>query len=187
MRIALALVTLAIVATASPAAAREPARLRLALLGDAPARAPSARLALPALDLAGADDAAPLLRVDDGAGARGGGADVMPALSLILGMIPGFGIGHLIANSPRWTTWLVVDIALLAVWVISSAFEPLDDGPFNTLLFVVVVVERVFQGIDAFKAAGGRLALDGSQGTPAYAFARPVADRAAGRFAAARF
>jgi hypothetical protein len=165
----LALVPLAL-ALAAPGAARADLALRLARLGDAPAaRAPSAHLDLPPLD-AGERG---LLRVDDGAGARGGTAE--PALALILGIIPGFGLGHLVANSPRWTTWLVVDVALLAVWIVGSTLDVGD--PLNALFFVALVVERVFQGVDAFRAAGGHLA-DAGTSPPAWALARPVRDPA---------
>jgi hypothetical protein len=117
-------------------------------------------------------------RADDGAGARGGTAE--PALALILGIIPGFGLGHLVANSPRWTTWLIVDIALLAVWIVGSSLDVGD--PLGALFLVAVVVERVFEGIDAFKSAGGRMAMSG-QSPPAWALARPVRDPAACAFA----
>ncbi len=166
----LALVPLAL-ALAAPGAARADLALRLARLGDAPAaRAPSAHLDLPPLDAGGPG----LLRVDDGAGARGG-ANAEPALALILGIIPGFGLGHLIANSPRWTTWLIVDVALLAVWIVGSSLDVGD--PLNALFFVALVVERVFEGVDAYRAAGGRLA-DAGRSPPAWALARPVRDPA---------
>ena len=161
------LVPLAMAVAAAPGAARAELALRLAVLGDAPARsAPAARLELPELSVRGLE----ALRVDDGAGARGSTAE--PALALILGIIPGFGIGHLVANSPRWTTWLVVDVALVAVWVIGSALDAGD--PLGTLFFVAVVVERVFEGIDAFRAAGGRFAMRDGAPPPAWALARPV-------------
>jgi hypothetical protein len=162
-----------LVVAAAPGAARAAPELRLAVLGDAQARsAPAARLAVPELSVRGLE----ALRVDDGAGARGP-TTAEPALALILGIIPGFGIGHLVANSPRWTTWLVVDLALVAVWVVGSALDAGD--PLGTLFLVAVVVERVFEGIDAFRAAGGRLAMRDGAGPPAWALARPVGDSAA--------
>jgi hypothetical protein len=166
----LAFVPLALALAAAPGAARADAVLQLARLGDAPSeRRPSAHLELPPLDAGGLG----LLRVDDGAGARGGSAE--PALALILGIIPGFGLGHLVANSPRWTTWLIVDIALLAVWIVGSSLDVGD--PLNALFFVALVVERVFEGVDAFRSAGGRFADAGSS-PPAWALARPVRDPA---------
>jgi hypothetical protein len=171
-----ALAAAALVALAAlPAEARAAPGPRLATIAERTDAAPSARLDLPSLDL-GADLAAraPLYQRGRAAG------DATPALALILGIIPGFGIGHLVANSPRWTTWLVVDVLLLAVWVIGSAVEPLDEGPLDTLFFVAVVVERVFEGLDAFKAAGGRLAAASRPGAGALALARPVRDPASG-------
>jgi hypothetical protein len=175
-----ALVPLALALVAAPVGARAELRLRLARLGDAPAEhAPSARLDLPALQLSGLD----ALRVDTGAGARG---SETPALALILGIIPGFGLGHLIANSPRWTTWLLVDVVLVAVWVVGAAADVGD--PFDTLMWVVTIVERIFEGIDAFRSAGGRFASrDGDLPPSALAVARPVRDPGAAGFAVARF
>jgi hypothetical protein len=164
----------AVLVALAPAAAAAAPGLRLPSLEDARPVAPSVRLDVPALDL-GAGAAAPLRL--DGAGARAAG-DATPALSLILGIIPGFGLGHLVAGSPRWTTWLIVDVVLLAIWVIGSEVEPLNESPLDTLFFVAVVVERVFEGIDAFKAAGGRLAAGSPRGGAALALARPLRDPA---------
>lgn len=173
-----ALVVAVLVALAAPSAALASPRLRLTTLEDARG-GPSARLEVPVLDAGGAGTA--LRR--DGAGARAAG-DATPALSLVLGIIPGFGIGHLVAGSPRWTTWLIVDVLLLAIWVIGSEVEPLNEGPLDTLFFVAVVVERVFEGLDAFKAAGGRFAAVSRADPPAWASARPLRDPA---LAAVRF
>jgi hypothetical protein len=125
--------------------------------------------------------APPLLAPLPGAGYGYGGSD--PAVSLILGIIPGFGMGHLVANSPRWTTWLVVDVVLLALWVVA----PSVNEPFGTLVFVGSVVERVFEGIDAYRASGGRAVADAGPppGSLLALDARPVGDPAApgrGRF-----
>jgi hypothetical protein len=158
---------------AAPAAARAAPGPRLATLEDTRPAGPSARLDVPPLALG--SSGAPLRL--DGAGARAAG-DATPALSLILGIIPGFGLGHLVAGSPRWTTWLIVDVILLAVWVIGSEVDALNDDPLDTLFFVAVVVERVFQGIDAFQAAGGRIASRAPPGGRALAAARPVRDPA---------
>ena len=161
------LVPLALLVAAAPAAARAELVLSLDVLGDAPAHGtPSARLELPELSVPGLE----ALRVDDGAGERGRTAH--PALALFLGIIPGFGVGHLVANSPRWTTWLIADLLIVAVWVIGSA---LDAGePLGTIFLVAVIVERVFEGIDAFHAAGGRFAMGDGAEPPAWAVARPV-------------
>ncbi len=164
-------VPLALLVAGAPAGARAELTLRLAVLGDGPSRrAPAAQLDVPELSVGGLA----ALRADDGAGARGTTAE--PALALVLGIIPGFGIGHLVANSPRWTTWLVADLLIVAVWVVGSA---LDAGStLGTLFLVAVIVERVFEGIDAFRAAGGRFAMRDGAGPPAWALARPISDPA---------
>lgn len=132
---------------------------------------PAATLGTPVLAL---EVVQPPVFFDDGAGAGGGRSD--PAISLVLGIIPGFGLGHLVANSPRWTTWLVVDIALLAVWVIVASVD--TPAALDAVVAVGSVVERIFEGIDAYRAAGGRgLGAAESPGQPTrLAYALPVRD-----------
>jgi hypothetical protein len=154
-------------ATAAPAPAR--AALQLPLF-DASADTPSARLEVPALRLG----AAPALAVarDDGGGAparRRGGHD--PVVSLILGIIPGFGIGHVLAGSGDWPIWLAVDATLLLVLIVA-------DGTAETLFFVLTVAERALEGIDAYRQAQGQRRLFGSHhAAPARLAAVPAGAR----------
>jgi hypothetical protein len=142
---------LALGLTLVPAAARADLTLRLERFDRGSDSAPTAHLDLPRLALDGAP--LPLLALDEGGGA-GKTRRVDPALALILGIIPGFGIGHLLAGSPDWTIWLVADI-LIAVFV-WGPFVYWNDRPgFFPLLSLLVVVERVFEGLSAYQAAGG--------------------------------
>jgi hypothetical protein len=162
-----------LVLAALAAAPSARAELRLALPEPGLLAPPAPTLGVPVLSMEVVAPPAPVPL--PGAGAGYGGAD--PAISLLLGIIPGFGMGHLIANSPRWTTWLVVDVILLAVWVIT----PYTNEPFGALVFVGSVVERVFEGIDAFRSAGGRGLADAGPppGSLLALAARPVSDPAA--------
>jgi hypothetical protein len=110
--------------------------------------APRAHLDVPRLALAGAVD----LAVDEGGGAARGGQRVEPVLALILGIIPGFGIGHLLAGSPQWTIWLIADIIIFVVW--PGGFFVTDSRAYG-FLGLLVLVERIFEGISAYQAAGG--------------------------------
>jgi hypothetical protein len=154
-------------AAAAPAPAR--AALRLPLF-DASAEPPSARLEVPALRLR----ATPALAVarDDGGGAparRRGGHD--PVVSLVLGIVPGFGIGHVLAGSGDWPIWLAVDATLLLVLVVA-------DGAAETLIFVLTVAERVLEGIDAYRQAQGQRGLFASHdAAPARLAAVPTGAR----------
>jgi hypothetical protein len=145
----LALLALALLA-APPARADRAYRL----LGNDPLDGPAARIELPAL-AAGLDPVAgwPVdLARDRGGG--GGGSRVEPALALVLGIIPGFGIGHLVAGSSRWVTWLVVDIVI--AFVAWGPFWYWPDRPgFFPFLNLLVLVERIFEGLSAYEAAGG--------------------------------
>ncbi len=164
---------------AAPALARADLRL-VSSVFDGGAPAAPAHLDLPQLRL----DADASLVIDDGGGAghhryRSG---VEPVLALILGIIPGFGLGHLIAESPRFVMWLVIDVVLLAVGGFGF-WGPhyLDPYPLGGVFGLLVLVERVIEGIDAFHQAGGSFA---DLGPPlddvrvALNVARPVRDPA---------
>ena len=136
------------VAAATPAAARPGPTLRLdTFAGEA---APRAHLAVPSLELS----ALPSLAGDD----EGGGAPararqrVDPALALILGIIPGFGLGHFLAGSSQATIWLIADIVILVIW--PGGFL-VTSGRAYDFLGLLVLVERLFEGISAYQAAGG--------------------------------
>ncbi len=87
------------------------------------------------------------------AGSGAGGERREPVLALVLGIIPGFGLGHFYAGATgQATTWLIIDLALLGgsivIWSVAGA-------PLDALIWIVWVVERGFEGYFAFQAAGG--------------------------------
>lgn len=144
-RLAMAAAACALLA---PALARADLRLSLNVVRCADAeRAAHAALDVPPLHL----DAALARDAGGGEGYRRG--RVEPVVSLVLGIIPGFGLGHYLAGAP-FQTWLVVDVALLAAVIVASV---LDGGVLVALVWGATFVERVFEGIDAYRAAGGRL------------------------------
>jgi hypothetical protein len=103
-------------------------------------------------------------------------------LALVLGIIPGFGIGHLVAGSSRWVTWLVVDIVIAFVAWGPFWYWPARPG-FFPFLNLLVLVERIFEGISAYEAAGGGRVFRHEQGfalgpPPAVLRALPVGARA---------
>ena len=123
------------------------------------------------------------IALDEGSGAgRRGGQRVEPAVALILGIIPGFGIGHLIAGSQQWVYWLIADILIFVVW--PGGFFFIDHGGAYPLLGLLVLVERIVEGISAFQAAGGGPVFRSERGvfaaldSPA-ALALPVGSRSA--------
>jgi hypothetical protein len=105
-------------------------------------------------------------------------------IATTLGVFPGFGLGHVVARSSYWSTWLAVDLALAAVWL---GGVPLDAGyRFNAALGLTTVVERLFEGIHAYHASSGRFGLSAPPGGAALAAAIPVHDPATGPYALAR-
>jgi hypothetical protein len=84
-----------------------------------------------------------------------GGYILVEALAFILGVIPGFGIGHLVGGSIfGFVTWLCVDIVIgvLLFWVFPILLFPLFQYMY-TISVIAVVVERIFEGYSAFRAA----------------------------------
>jgi hypothetical protein len=132
---------------AAPLAAGAEARLALVVFERADA-GPTAALEVPALALRGVPDLGLARDEGGGAGAKGG-SRVDPAIALILGIIPGFGIGHVLAGSDRWPIWLVADVVIAIVF-----WGPWGDGGFG--LGLLVLVERIFEGLDAYGEARGR-------------------------------
>jgi hypothetical protein len=139
-----------VAAAVAPAAARADLTLRLDAFDAPPEFTPGAGLELPALALEGV----PLGAVDDGGGApaRRGGHRVEPAVALILGIIPGFGLGHFLAGSHDAVYWLIADIIIFFVW--PGGFVFTSDRAY-AFLGLLVLVERVIEGLSAFQAAGG--------------------------------
>jgi hypothetical protein len=146
------LVAVALALAGAPAAAHADLGLALRLERFDGPRDPAAgvRLELPALSVSGL----PALALDDGGGAPAGHRSrVDPAVALILGIIPGFGIGHLVAGSSQWVIWLIADIVIFAVWPGGLFF--IDHGNGYNFLGLLVLVERIFEGLSAYQAAGG--------------------------------
>lgn len=85
----------------------------------------------------------------------GGGvsSDLRQVLALILGFIPGFGIGHLIAHDrDGFILFLIIDIALYALWgIVGWAVW----GGFGYVGGVIWLVVHVIQALDAYAEAGG--------------------------------
>lgn len=136
---------------AAPLAARADRALQLTLPALSLA-APGAGFELPELELGA-------LTVRSFSLERGSGAGVHrqriePALCLVLGIIPGFGIGHLLAGSDRWVTWLVIDLVIALLFWGPYWYWPDHPGYFPALN-LLVLVERIFEGIFAYQAAGG--------------------------------
>jgi hypothetical protein len=141
-------ILLALALVAVPAAARADLALRLELFDGAARPAHRAHLDVPPLTVRGL----PVLALDEGGGAGARHRRVEPAIALILGIIPGFGIGHLVAGSDQWPIWLIVDIVIFVVW--PGGFFFTGDRAYS-FLGLLVLVERVFEGISAYQAAGG--------------------------------
>jgi hypothetical protein len=145
----------AALALASPSGARASLDLRLEVFeggGAAPARLSLDVPDLPVRDL-------PVLAARHGGG---GGVRTEPGLCLVLGIIPGFGLGHALAGSPQWVIWLIADIVIFALW--PGGFFLYDHGSAYNFLGLLVLVERVFEGISAFQAAGGGPVFRGERG-----------------------
>ena len=166
------LLALLVALAAAPAGARADLVLRFAAFDGPADPAPRQHLELPALAVEGITASAFALDEGGGAGRRGGHrAD--PAVSLILGIIPGFGIGHLIAGSQQWIYWLIADILIFAVW--PGGFFFFDHGSAYPLLGLLVLVERIVEGISAFQAAGGGPVFRSERGFAAGGLDSPAA------------
>ncbi len=134
-----ALLVAVLFAVACPVAARADVTLQHPVFTDA-APAPRAHL-VPPLRLAP-------LAADTGSGAGGG---TEPALALVLGIFPGFGLGHYVAGA-AWQNWALIDgLLLIAAIVVTAA----DLGVLVPLAWIATVVERVIEGLDAYHHAGG--------------------------------
>lgn len=137
--------------SAAPLAARADFSPRLELPSPS-AAAPAVGLDLPDLELG--TFTASAFSAERWSGAGNHRVRVEPVLCLVLGIIPGFGIGHLLAGSDRWVTWLVIDILIAVVFWGPYWYWPGHPGYFPDLN-LLVLVERIFEGIFAYEAAGG--------------------------------
>jgi hypothetical protein len=102
------------------------------------------------------------------------------ALAFVLGVIPGFGLGHVVAGSHDWPIWLVVDVVLFVVVGFGFWWGPWWHGAeaVGVLLFLV---ERGFEGYFAYRAAGGRpIARDALPENRALASLATVPERPSG-------
>jgi hypothetical protein len=144
MRSTLIVAGIAALAAVSPSRAAADVTLRLALFDGPHQRLPS--LAVPDLHL----PAGQALGLAEGADAPQ--RQVEPPVALVLGIIPGFGLGHYLAGSRQWPIWLIADLVIFVVWPGGFAFTS-SSG--YALLGLLVLGERIFEGISAYQAAGG--------------------------------
>lgn len=87
----------------------------------------------------------------------GGGAavesDTRPVLALVLGLVIGFGTGHLVAgDTSGFILFLVVDVAII---VVSSIVSALVVGWFWGIGGLGLLASHIIQGINAYGEAGG--------------------------------
>lgn len=101
----------------------------------------------------------------------------------MFGIFSGFGLGHAVAGSSQWPIWLVVDVALAAVWGGGAALGAPDR--FHAALALTTVMERLFESIHAHDAATGRFGAARNEARE-LAAAIPVRDPATGPCALAR-
>ena len=105
----------------------------------------------PVLQLTHADVLAlssPPLALDTGGGLR---SDTKPLVALLLGLILGFGTGHLVAgDQDGFVLFLVVDIAI----IVAGALLHVAVGH-GVLWGLGLLVSHIIQGIDAYQTAGG--------------------------------
>jgi hypothetical protein len=117
------------------------------------------------------------LPLDMGGGQRGGGisGDTRRVLALVLGLIIGFGTGHLVAGSQDgFILFLIVDLAIV---VVSSVFRVAFG---SSLLWglggLALLVSHIIQGLDAYAQAGGQRIVEQTRQR-----AIPLADVTGGR------
>ena len=135
---------------------------RMIWFDDAPAVPASVRLALGGSIFSSLAAEADAFGKDVEARATSGGGDgdgdayvLIEVLAFVLGVIPGFGIGHLVGGSIfGFVTWLCVDIVIgiLLFWVFPILLFPAFQYMY-TISVIAVVIERIFEGYSAFRAA----------------------------------
>ncbi|MHB1844649.1 MAG: hypothetical protein ACYCWW_07430 [Deltaproteobacteria bacterium] len=104
------------------------------------------------------------------AGGGAGDPDTNALLAFLLGLIPGFGLGHFLiaGDSAGGTQWLIIDIIFLVVLIVLDSF--IFYGPleiFGLLADLGWLIEHIFQGLSAYHAAGGRKVVWRDGETPA--------------------
>jgi hypothetical protein len=97
------------------------------------------------------------LRADDAFAGGGDGKQAPdPVVALILGIIPGFGLGHWYAGDPNFITWTIVDaIFLVGAIIITVAVD------LGALVWIAWLAEHGVQGYLAHQYASGH-----GKGTP---------------------
>lgn len=99
---------------------------------------------------------APWSRLDYGSGAS---ADRRSLLALALGLVLGFGTGHLVTEDrDGFILFLVVDVAIIAFSSVLSVAA--GTGLFWGLGSVGLLVSHILQGLDAYAKAGGPRAVE---------------------------
>ena len=86
----------------------------------------------------------------------GGGvdSDSRQVLALVLGLVLGFGTGHLVASDTNgFILFLVVDIAII---VVSTVISSLVVGWFWGIGGLGLLASHIIQGLDAYGEAGGK-------------------------------
>lgn len=89
---------------------------------------------------------------------RGGGAE--PILALLLGLIVGFGTGHLVAHDRNgFVLFLVIDIVIIALSSVLN-FAVLQGGLFYGIGGLALLISHIIQGLDAYGEAGGERIIE---------------------------
>ena len=150
MRLFAASLLAAVSLAAAPALALDGAP-RLALSGTPPG--PSATLLCrSSRSTAAGGHLAGALRMDDALlGGGDGTRSADPVVALILGIIPGFGLGHWYAGDPNFITWTIVDAVFLVGAILITVAVDL-----GALVWIAWIVEHGIQGYLANEYASGR-------------------------------
>ncbi len=116
---------------------------------------------------------------DAGGGEEGPVPGPIAALAFVLGVIPGFGLGHLVSGAIyAFIGWLIIDVVIgvLLFWLLPVVIFP-TVGYIWTIAIIVQVVERLIEGYAAFRVAEYRetfvLNDQSAPGTPAALAAVP--------------
>ncbi|MCI0572482.1 MAG: hypothetical protein L0Y66_17135 [Myxococcaceae bacterium] len=84
-------------------------------------------------------------------------SDTRQLVALLLGLIVGFGTGHLVARDTNgFVLFLVVDLAIITTATILASLV----GPPFRLLYLGLVASHVIQGLDAYGKAGGEQIIE---------------------------